>query len=163
MIRYHSVGEAARLVGESARRTSDGFHKGWFDAVACPLVGGRRLIPTESFAESTNSIQMAGLVTAGLPATVEEEQVDTVNLDSLLVKNKALTYMLEVDGESMIDAHIADGDMVIATKTTNAKDGDIVIAEIDGEWTMKYLRKRGETLYRRLLTRAISRLCPRRS
>jgi hypothetical protein len=47
MIRYYSVGEAARLIGESARRTSDGFHKNWFDNAACPLVGGRRMIPAE--------------------------------------------------------------------------------------------------------------------
>ena len=45
MIRYYSVGEAARLIDESARRTSDGFHKNWFDDSVCPLVGGRRLIP----------------------------------------------------------------------------------------------------------------------
>ena len=48
--------------------------------------------------------------------------------------------MLEVDGDSMIDAHIEDGDMVLVEKRSDAKDGDIVIAEIDGEFTMKYLK-----------------------
>lgn len=96
-----------------------------------------RLIPSQSFGE----VPMLGLVTAGFPATVEEELADTVNLDDLLVKNKALTYMLEVDGDSMIDAHIEKGDMVIVEKTTQAKDGQIVIAEVDGEFTMKYFRR----------------------
>lgn len=96
-----------------------------------------RLIPSKSFGE----IQMCGLVTAGLPATVEEELVDTVDLDDLLIKNKPLTYMLEVDGDSMIDAHIEKGDMVLVEKATIAKDGQIVIAEVDGEFTMKYFRK----------------------
>jgi repressor LexA len=99
-----------------------------------------RLIPSESF----NEVPMLGFVTAGFPATVEEELADTVNLDDLLIKNKPLTYMLEVDGDSMIDAHIEKGDMVLVEKTNQAKDGDIVIAEVDGEFTMKYFRKRGE-------------------
>lgn len=96
-----------------------------------------RLIPAQSFGE----VQMAGLVTAGLPATVEEELADTVNLDDLLIKNKPLTYMLEVDGDSMIDAHIEKGDMVLVEKTNHAKDMQIVIAEVDGEFTMKYFRR----------------------
>ena len=51
--------------------------------------------------------------------------------------------MLEVDGDSMIDAHIEEGDMVLVEKTNQAKDGDIVIAEVDGEVTMKYLKEKG--------------------
>ena len=95
-----------------------------------------RLIPADSFGE----VPMLGLVTAGFPAAVEEELADTVNLDDLLIKNRPLTYMLEVDGDSMIDAHIEKGDMVLVEKTNQAKDGDIVIAEVDGEFTMKYFR-----------------------
>ena len=106
-----------------------------------------RLIPTKSFAENIHSIQMAGFVTAGLPATVEEELADTVNLDELLVQNKALTYMLEVDGDSMIDAHIEPGDMVIVERANIAKDGQIVIAEVDGEFTMKYFKKEGNKVW----------------
>lgn len=99
-----------------------------------------RLIPTKSFGE----VSMLGFVTAGLPASVEEEMTDTVNLDDLLIKNKPLTYMLEVDGDSMIDAHIEKGDMVLVERSENAKDGQIVIAEVDGEFTMKYFRKKGD-------------------
>jgi repressor LexA len=96
-----------------------------------------RLIPTESFGE----IPKLGFVTAGLPASVDEELTDTVNLDDFLIKNKPLTYMLEVDGDSMIDAHIEKGDMVLVEKTNIARDRQIVIAEIDGEFTMKYFRR----------------------
>lgn len=103
-----------------------------------------RLIPSETFTENVDSVPMLGFVTAGFPATVEEELADRVNLDDLLIEKKAFTYMLEVDGDSMIDAHIEKGDMVLVEKTNNAKDGDIVIAEVDGEFTMKYLRKKGE-------------------
>lgn len=102
-----------------------------------------RLIPSESFGE----VPMLGFVTAGFPATVEEELADTVKLDDLLIKNKPLTYMLEVDGDSMIDAHIAKGDMVLVEKTNQAKDGDIIIAEVDGEFTMKYFHKKGNKVW----------------
>lgn len=99
-----------------------------------------RLLPTKSFSE----VPMLGFVTAGFPATVEEELTDTVNLDDFLIKNKPLTYMLEVDGDSMIDAHIEKGDMVLVEKTNQARDGEIVIAEVDGEFTMKYFREKGD-------------------
>src|SRR5665811_2308194 len=102
-----------------------------------------RLIPTQSFGE----VPMLGLVTAGLPADAEEQILDTINLDEMLVQNKALTYMLEVDGDSMIDAHIEKGDMVLVEKTNQAKDGQIVIAEVDGEFTMKYFRKSGAKVW----------------
>ena len=95
-----------------------------------------RLIPSSLFGE----VPMLGLVTAGLPVTVEEELADTVNLDEMLVGKKELTYMLEVDGDSMIDAHIEKGDMVLVERRNHAKDGEIVIAEVDGEFTMKYFR-----------------------
>ena len=98
-----------------------------------------RLIPSETFGE----VPMLGFVTAGFPAGVEEEMTDTVNLDDLLIKNKPLTFMLKVDGDSMIDAHIEKGDMVLVEKTNQAKDMQIVIAEVDGEFTMKYLREKG--------------------
>ena len=99
-----------------------------------------RLVPTTALGE----VPMLGLVTAGLPATVEEELLDRVNLDDLLIEKKAQTYMLEVDGDSMIDAHIEKGDMVLVERANTAKDGQIVIAEVDGEFTMKYFRKVGD-------------------
>ncbi len=102
-----------------------------------------RLIPSETFGEEAGGVPLLGFVTAGFPATVEEELADTVNLDDLLIKNKPLTYMLEVDGDSMIEAHIEPGDMVLVEKTNKADDGQIVIAEVDGEFTMKYFRKSG--------------------
>ncbi len=103
-----------------------------------------RLVPTTAFAEESISVPMLGFVTAGLPATVEEELLDRVNLDDFLIQKKAQTYMLEVDGDSMIDAHIEKGDMVLVERANTAKDGQIVIAEVDGEFTMKYFRKQGD-------------------
>jgi SOS regulatory protein LexA len=98
-----------------------------------------RLIPSETFGE----IPKLGLVKAGFPSEVDEIPDTTINLDNFLIGNKSLTYMLEVDGDSMIEAHIEKGDMVLVEKTNQAKDGDIVIAEVDGEFTLKYFRHAG--------------------
>lgn len=106
-----------------------------------------RLVPTEVFRGDIYSIPKLGFVTAGFPASVEEELGDTVDLDNLLIGKKELTYMLEVDGDSMIDAHIEDGDMVLVEKRNSAVDGDIVIAEVDGEFTMKYFKKEGTRVW----------------
>src|SRR3989338_7080548 len=96
-----------------------------------------RIVPSNTFGE----IPMAGLVKAGPPSDVDELQ-DTVDLDEMLIGKKELTYMLEVDGDSMIEAHIEEGDHVLVEKATTARDRDIVIAEVDGEYTMKYLREK---------------------
>lgn len=97
-----------------------------------------RLIPLKLLGE----VPLLGTVKAGFPSPAEEQMLDSMNLDEFLIRRKDATYLLEVDGDSMIDAHIAPGDLVIAERATTARDGDIVIAEVDGEWTMKYLRQK---------------------
>lgn len=96
-----------------------------------------RLLPGNTFFD----VRLLGSVKAGFPSPAEEELQDTLSLNDYLIEKKESTYLLSVDGDSMIDAHIAEGDMVIAERATDAKDGQIVIAEVDGEFTMKYLRK----------------------
>ena len=102
-----------------------------------------RLIPTSGFTDTP----MLGLVKAGFPSEADTMVETTINLDNFLIQKKESTFILEVDGDSMIEAHIADGDMVIAERAENARDGQIVIAEVDGEFTMKYLRKDGAKMW----------------
>ena len=83
-----------------------------------------------------------GSVEAGFPSPAEEELVDTLSLDDLLIQNREATFLLKVSGDSMINAGILPGDMVIIDKGLTPKSGDIVIAQVDGEWTMKFLHKR---------------------
>ncbi len=91
-------------------------------------------------------VRVLGTVEAGFPSPAEEELVDTLSLDDFLIQNREATFLLKVSGDSMSGAGILPGDMVIVDKGQTAKSGDIVIAQVDGEWTMKYLRKRGETI-----------------
>jgi SOS regulatory protein LexA len=95
-------------------------------------------------------VPVLGLVEAGFPTVAEEIDLDMINIDDYLIKDKDSSYLLEVKGESMIDAGIHEGDMVIAEKISGeglgrkkeVRDGDIVIALVDGGWTMKYYRNR---------------------
>ena len=98
-----------------------------------------RLVPQDLF----TGIQLLGSVKAGFPSPTEQMLETTINLNDFLIRKKGETYLVEVDGDSIIDAHIADGDMVIAERTNTAKNGDIVIADVDGEHTMKYFRQVG--------------------
>ena len=91
-------------------------------------------------------VKVLGTVEAGFPSPAEEELADTISLDDLLIKNREATFLLKVSGDSMSGAGILPGDMVIVDKGQTPKSGDIVIAEVDGAWTMKYLRKRGESV-----------------
>jgi SOS regulatory protein LexA len=101
-----------------------------------------RLVP----GSIASSVKILGTVEAGFPSPAEEELVDTLSLDDLLIQNREATFLLKVSGDSMSGAGILPGDMVLIDKGQTPKSGDIVIAEVDGEWTMKYLRKRGESV-----------------
>lgn len=96
-----------------------------------------KLIPSFGFGE----VPLLGLVEAGIPSVADAEELDSISLDNYLIGHKEKTFLLEVKGDSMIEAHIEEGDLVIAERSENARSGDIVIAEVDGEWTMKYFRK----------------------
>ncbi len=90
---------------------------------------------------------LLGLVEAGFPSPAEEELLDVMDFDEYLTPNKESSYILKVKGDSMIDAGICPGDLVIVERRPTYKTGQIVIASIEGEYTMKYLRKQGDQYY----------------
>ena len=92
-------------------------------------------------------LPVLGTVSAGFPSSADEELTDTMSLDEYLISNKAATYILKVNGHSMIDAGILPGDMLLVERGADPRDGDIVIAQVDREWTMKYFRKRGSAVF----------------
>jgi len=92
-------------------------------------------------------IPLLGLVEAGFPMPAEETNLDRVTLDEWLIGDRNSSFILKVKGESMRDAGIYEGDYVLVERTNTPKLGDIVIAEVDGSWTMKYLRKDKEGFF----------------
>lgn len=86
-------------------------------------------------------LRRLGSVAAGLPSPAEEMLLDTLTLDAFLISRPEATFMLTVEGDSMIEAGILPGDTVLVERGRTTKNGDIVIACVDGEWTMKYFFK----------------------
>jgi repressor LexA len=138
--RMPSYAEITKLVGFKSKNAAYKLVRTLEGKGVLKKDGKGRLIPKKLFGE----IKILGLVEAGFPSPAEEELVDTMTLDEWLIRNKEATYMLKVKGDSMIEAGIMEGDMVLVDRSRTAKSGDIVIAEVDGEWTMKYFSKRGE-------------------
>jgi repressor LexA len=83
-------------------------------------------------------VQVLGRVAAGLPVLAEENIIDTVRIDRLLVRGGREIFGLRVTGDSMIEAGILSGDYVFVRKQSLAERGDIVVALIGDEATIKY-------------------------
>ena len=108
-----------------------------------------------------NSIKLLGSVTAGFPSPAEEELQDTMSLDEYLINNPNSTYLLKVEGDSMLGAGIQPGDLVLVDKSLTPKSGDIVVAQVDNEWTLKYFEKKGRDVYLRAANKKYPLIKPR--
>ena len=87
--------------------------------------------------------QVAGSVVAGFPSPAEQYLEPPLDLNELLVKRPAATYFVRVAGDSMTGAGINDGDLLVVDRSFTPSSGDIVIASLDGEFTVKTLRVHG--------------------
>jgi repressor LexA len=83
-------------------------------------------------------VRVLGRVAAGLPLYAEENVIDTVRVDRMLVRGGREIFGLRVSGDSMIDAGILSGDYIFVKKQATADRGDIVVALIGDEATVKY-------------------------
>ena len=81
-------------------------------------------------------------VKAGFPSPADDHMERSLDLNEHLVKNPASTFFVRVQGDSMRDAGISSGDILIVDRSVEAKDRQIVVAMLDGEFTVKRLRKR---------------------
>ena len=87
------------------------------------------------------SLPLFGPITAGFAAPVEEQAEETVTLEDYLVRDKASTFLLRVKGDSMINAGIHESDLVVVERGKTPKPGDIVVGVLDGEFTLKRLKR----------------------
>lgn len=100
-----------------------------------------------TFVNSLIGVPLAGGVSAGFPSPAEEELQDVISFDEYLITKQAESFLLKVDGDSMIGAGIMPEDLVLVERGREPKTGDIVVAEVDGAWTMKYFRRKGKDVY----------------
>ena len=85
-------------------------------------------------------LQYADLgVKAGFPSPAQDYIDRTLDFNKELIAHPAATFYAKVMGDSMIEAGISDGDIVVIDRAIDARQNDIVIAYINGEFTMKYL------------------------
>lgn len=78
-------------------------------------------------------------VPCGFPSPAQDYVEQRIDLNSLLVSHPSSTYFIRVSGDSMIDGGISDGDMLVVDSSIQAEHGDIIVAAISGEFTVKLL------------------------
>jgi len=120
--------------------------------------GSGELVPMRRLAQGTGGVQLVseaddmaeipivGRVAAGQPILAVENVSDTVKVDRVLIGNHREVFGLRIVGESMIEDGIFDGDYVFVKKTPSAHAGDIVVAMIEGEATVKRYYPEGDRI-----------------
>ena len=88
----------------------------------------------------SKNAKVAGSVVAGFPSPAEQYLEPPLDLNELLVKRPAATYFVRVEGDSMIEAGIHDGDLLVVDRSLRPASGDVIIASVDGDFTVKTLR-----------------------
>ena len=83
--------------------------------------------------------KVSGSVVAGFPSPAEQYQELPLDLNELLVKRPAATFFVRVQGNSMIGAGIQDGDLLVVDRSLRPASGDVIIACVDGDFTVKTL------------------------
>lgn len=83
-------------------------------------------------------------VRAGFPNPAEDARGTALDLNELVVRHPVATYYLRVEGDSMVGAGIVAGDIVVVDKALEPKSGDIVVAAVDGDFTLKHLKRDGQ-------------------
>ncbi len=120
--------------------------------------GSGEIVPMRRAAMGTGDVQIIstdddmmeipilGKVAAGLPILAVEQATDTVKVDKVLIGGHREVFGLRIVGESMIEDGIFDGDYVFVKKTPSAHTGDIVVAMIEGEATVKRYYPEGDRI-----------------
>ena len=84
-------------------------------------------------------LQFAPRIKAGFPSPADDYTHDSIDFNRDLIRNPDATFYGRVDGDSMIEAGICDGDIAVIDRSVEAQDGDVVVAFVNNEFTIKYL------------------------
>ena len=86
-------------------------------------------------------------ISAGFPSPADDFKEVRISLDKELVKSKESTFYARVSGDSMIGAGLDDGDLLVIDRSLNPENGKIAVCFIDGEFTVKRIKKEKNKLY----------------
>lgn len=131
---YSGIGELLGLKSKSsvaalvARLRLEGFLEAMPD---------RRLKPGPRFFERV----LAESVRAGFPQAADDSARDSLTIDEYLIEHPSRTVLVRVKGDSMVDAGIHPGDIAVVERTHSARPGDLVVAIVDDEFTLKRLAR----------------------
>lgn len=84
-------------------------------------------------------MQMAYSIKAGFSSPADDYQHDTLDFNRDLIKHPEATFYGKVDGDSMVEAGILDGDIAIIDRSADPNDGDVIVAFVNNEFTIKFL------------------------
>ena len=105
------------------------------DAVYAPDLSTRYALPV-----------FLGRLPAGFPSPADDYIEGKLDLNRHLIKHPAATFFVRVSGDSMIEAGIHTGDILVVDRSLEAVDGNVIVAALDGELTVKRLSREGVTL-----------------
>lgn len=108
-----------------------------------PLIASIRApIPVANLPEAIALPFYLQRISAGFPNPALDHSYTSLDINDYLIENKAACFLFRVEGQSMIDAHIDDGDLVVVNRALEAKHGQIVLAVVDDGYTIKTLYQR---------------------
>ncbi len=159
--RAPTLDELRTLFGVRSKNTASVMARRFVEAGALRRTPSGRL--AAPLRHEAYALRLLGAVAAGFPSPAEEALLDTMTLDEYLVTRPEATFMLRVEGDSMIEAGILPGDTVLVERGRSPHNGDIVIACVDAAWTMKYFFKDGKGVRLEPANKAYTTIRPKRT
>lgn len=133
--RLPSYSEMLKLFGFSSKNAVFKIIQKWIEEGLLKKEN-RKLAPTNKFF----ALPLLGIIKAGFPILAEEDR-NYLTLDEYLIEDPASSFLLKVSGDSLTGIGIFDGDIVIIERKKEAIAGDVVLAQIDRDWTLKILKR----------------------
>ena len=155
--RLPTYSEISLLFGFHSKKASFELAKKLIQAGVLEKDSKGKLIPRDLMPD----LPLLGSIKAGTPASTEEQLLDTMSLENYLVNDPEKSYLLKVSGDSMIEAGINHGDLVVIEKDKEPKEGDVIVAYIDNEFTLKYFQRKDGKVYLMPANRNYSPIYPK--
>jgi len=133
--RLPSYSEMLHIFGFSSKNAVFKLINKWVEAGLIKKDLGK-LAPTPKFF----ALPLVGIIKAGYPILAEENRT-YLTLDDYLIEDPSSAFLLKVSGDSLTGVGIFEGDIVVVEQKKEATVGDVVLAQIDHEWTLKIFRK----------------------